>query len=75
MQVGSRCYSEGPKSGDKGFFKSFVENLQKGFEKNKELQDGLKGLQEEREKLGGSYYVQAAKEKWKIFKVCVCVLH
>ena len=49
--------------GRKGFFQNFFENLRKGVNQNREMQESLKGFQEEREKLQKSYVVQQAKEK------------
>lgn len=46
-----------------GFFESFVRNLQQGLERNKEMQESLKGLREERERMRKSYVFQRWKEQ------------
>ena len=52
-----------------GFFANFLANLQKGLERNKDMQESLKGFHEERSKLQQSYYLQAAREKLAKAKV------
>ena len=47
----------------KGFFQNFIDNLRRGFEKNREMQESLKGFHEEREKLEQSYVMQQARVK------------
>ena len=59
----------GPQGGGRGFFQNFVDNLRKGLERNREMQEGLKGFQEEREKMKQSYFMQAAKENMTNAKV------
>lgn len=49
--------------GRKGFFQNFIENLRKGVNQNRDMQESLKGFHEEREKLQQSHVVQQAKEK------------
>lgn len=46
-----------------GFVQNFLSNLRKSFERNKEMQESLQGLQEERHRMKQSYVVQAAKER------------
>lgn len=47
----------------KGFFQNFMDNMRKGFNQNREMQESLKGFHEEREKLQKSYVLQQAKQK------------
>lgn len=53
----------GSDGGSKGFFQNFISNLRRGFEKNREMQESLKGFHEEREKLEQSYVIQQIKLK------------
>lgn len=55
--------SGGSGGGRKGFFQNFIENIRKGLNQNREMQESLKGFHEEREKLQKSYILQQAKEK------------
>ena len=55
--------SGGGGGGRKGFFQTFLDNLRKGVNQNREMQESLKGFQEEREKLQKSYVMQQAKER------------
>lgn len=52
-----------------GFIENFISNLQRGLKKNEEMQDSLKGLREERERMQKSYILQQWKEQagegWK----------
>ncbi|XP_064390541.1 mitochondrial import inner membrane translocase subunit TIM44-like isoform X2 [Halichondria panicea] len=62
-----RWYSGGGASsgggGRKGFFRNFIENIRKGVNQNREMQESLKGFHEERDKLQKSHVMQQAKEK------------
>ncbi len=62
-----RWYSKGGASGGggprKGFFQNFIENIRKGLNQNREMQESMKGFHEERDKLQKSYVMQQAKEK------------
>lgn len=49
--------------GGGNFFQNFIENFRKGM-KGSEVQESLKGFNEEREKMQQSYVVQQAKLKW-----------
>ena len=49
--------------GRKGFFQNFIDNVRKGLNQNREMQENLKGFHEEREKLQRSYVLQQAKQK------------
>lgn len=46
-----------------GFFENFVTNLQQGLKRNKDMQESLKGLREERERMRKSYIFQRWKEQ------------
>lgn len=46
-----------------GFIESFVRNLQQGLKRNKEMQESLKGLREERERMRKAYVFQRWKEQ------------
>ena len=52
-----------------GFIENFMSNLQRGLKRNKEMQESLKGLREERERMQKSYVLQRWKdqsvESWK----------
>ena len=56
-----------PEGGGGNFFQNLVQNIQKGL-KGKEVQENLKGFNEEREKMKQSYVVQQAKLKWTAAK-------
>ena len=45
-----------------GFIENLLSNLQQGLQRNKEMQDSLKGLREERERMQRSYFLQRWKE-------------
>ena len=57
--------AEGKSGGGGGFFQNFVDNLRKAI-KGSEVQDSLKGFNEEREKMQQSYVIQQTKLKWKV---------
>lgn len=68
--VSVRWSSEDSNSGGRGkgekrvgFFENFVTNLQQGLKRNKEMQESLKGLREERERMRKSYVFQRWKEQ------------
>lgn len=46
-----------------GFFENFLNNIQQGLKRNKEMQESLKGLREERERMQKSYVLQRWKEQ------------
>ena len=46
-----------------GFIENFVKNIQQGLKRNKEMQESLKGLREERERMQKSYVLQRWKEQ------------
>ena len=45
-----------------GFVENFLSNLQQGLQRNKDMQESLKGLREERERMQRSYVLQRWKE-------------
>lgn len=52
-----------PEGGGGNFFQNLVENIRKSL-KGSEVQESLKGFNEEREKMQQSYVIQQAKLKW-----------
>lgn len=56
---------EGPGKNQKraGFFENFLSNLQQGLKRNKEMQESLQGLREERERMQRSYVLQQWREE------------
>lgn len=46
-----------------GFIENFLNNIQQGLKRNKEMQESLKGLREERERMQKSYVLQRWKEQ------------
>ena len=46
-----------------GFIENFLSNLQQGLKRNKDMQESLQGLQEERERMQKSYLLQRWKEQ------------
>ena len=85
---GGKGESESGKGGGGGggFFQNFVSNLRRGLFKDKEMQENLKGFQEETDKMQQSFVLQQARLKMGLAKVaagghatgrhgavCVCV--
>ena len=54
---------EGGEGKQKGFLERFVGNVRRGLERDKEMQESLKGLQEERQRMQQSYVLQRWKEQ------------
>lgn len=52
-----------------GLFRNFIDNIWRGLEKDKDMQDSLREFHKERTKLEQSYVVQAAKQKLTNAKV------
>ena len=52
-----------------GLLRNFIDNVWRGLERDKDMQDSLRGFHEERTKLEQSYVVQAAKQKLMNAKV------
>ena len=52
-----------------GLLRNFIDNVWRGLERDKDMQDSLRGFHEERTKLEQSYVVQAAKQKLTNAKV------
>ena len=52
-----------------GFVESFLSNVQQGMKRNKEMQESLKGLREERERMQRSFvwqrWKEGAEESWE----------
>lgn len=46
-----------------GFIENFIKNFQQGLQRNKDMQESLKGLREERERMQKSYVIQQWKEQ------------
>ena len=46
-----------------GFVRNFLSNLRKGMERNREMQESLEGLQEERRRMKQLHVVQVARER------------
>ena len=57
-----RCYSSSQPKNSGGFFRNVIENIRKGYEKDKALQESLKSFREEREKLEKSNALNTTKE-------------
>ena len=52
-----------------GLLQNFIDNVWRGLERDKDMQDSLRGFHQERTKLEQSYVVQAAKQKLTNAKV------
>lgn len=46
-----------------GFIENFISNMQRGLKRNKGMQESLKGLREERERMQQSYVLQRWKQQ------------
>ena len=57
-----RYYSSSQPKNSGGFFRNVIENIRKGYEKDKALQESLKSFREEREKLEKSNALNTMKE-------------
>ena len=52
-------------------FRTFIDNLRKNLEKNKEMQENLKAFEEERDRIVKNDAVKLFKEKLSGTQVCV----
>jgi hypothetical protein len=58
-----RCYSSEPSGSGGGIIKTFLENLKKNIEKNKEMQESLKAFEDERNRIVRTDAVKLFKQK------------